>query len=88
MLPEHVLRDRGVPRARRVVQQDEQQVETRQQRVRQVDVAGDGQAVVVGAVDGVGGCQDRATGVERGLDARFRDGDRLLLHDLVGVVLC
>ena len=82
VLSQHVLRDRRVPRRRGVVQQDEEQVEARQERVREVDVARDGQAVVVRAVHRVGRREHRAAGVEGGLDAGLGDGDRLLLHDL------
>jgi hypothetical protein len=85
VLPQHVLRDRRVPRRRRVVEQDEQEIKTRKERVGQVDIARHGEPVVVRAVEGVGGREHRAARVERGLDAGLGDGDRLLLHDLVVV---
>ena len=55
----------------------------RQDGRRQLDVLLQRLALVVAAVDGVGGGQDGRARVEGGLDAGLGDGDRLLLHGLV-----
>ena len=68
-----------------LVQQQEDHVETREQRCRKVDVLVRLQCLIVAAVDRVRCSQDRSPGVERGRDAGFGDRDRLLLHDFVNV---
>ena len=65
------------------VEDDEEQVEAREQAIGQPDVLHGGAVGVVLSVDGVGGGDDGAAGVERGVDPRLGDGDGLLLHDLI-----
>mmetsp|Transcript_98718 Transcript_98718/g.247377 ORF Transcript_98718/g.247377 Transcript_98718/m.247377 type:complete len:214 (-) Transcript_98718:1485-2126(-) len=65
------------------VEQQEEQVEAGQQRRRQIDVLYRRLVGVVPAEDGVGSGQDGGPAIQRRCDAGFRDGDRLLLHDLV-----
>mmetsp|Transcript_28728 Transcript_28728/g.95418 ORF Transcript_28728/g.95418 Transcript_28728/m.95418 type:complete len:605 (-) Transcript_28728:57-1871(-) len=65
------------------VQEQEEQVEPRQQRGRQVNVLDRRLVRVVAAEDGVGSRQHGGPGVECRGDAGLRDGHRLLLHDLV-----
>lgn len=65
-----------------LVQNDEEEVETRHQRRSQTDVRLQTLAAVVASADGVGRRQDRRARVQRGRDARLGDRDRLLLHGL------
>lgn len=66
-----------------LVQQDEDEVETRHQSCWQVDVLVDGFLLVVASVEGVGSSKNGGSGVERGSYAGLGDGDSLLLHDFV-----
>jgi hypothetical protein len=59
------------------------QVESAEQRRREIDVLGDWQVGVVLAADRVGGSKNRCSGVESSDDASFRDRDCLLFHDFV-----
>eukprot|EP00968_Pinguiococcus_pyrenoidosus_P006177 scaffold417_cov252-Pinguiococcus_pyrenoidosus.AAC.4 len=65
------------------VQHDEQQVETRKQRVRQADVLLRPPVAVVLAIDGVRCRRDGASRIQCRVDACLRDGHGLLLHHLV-----
>mmetsp|Transcript_2185 Transcript_2185/g.6453 ORF Transcript_2185/g.6453 Transcript_2185/m.6453 type:complete len:575 (+) Transcript_2185:7-1731(+) len=80
---QHVLADSRVQLGVHLVQQDKEQVEARQQRVGQAHILHHGTVCVIGAVHRVGRCHHRAARVERGVDARLGDCDRLLLHRLV-----
>jgi len=60
-----------------------EEVKTREQGGRQLDVLLDGAARVVAAVGGIGSGQDGDAGVESGQDAGLGDRDCLLLHHLV-----
>ncbi len=64
-----VLRHQAVPGVLDVVGHDEEQIETRQQRVGQGDVLVGVLVGVVLAEDGVRGGDDAAAGVEGGVDA-------------------
>lgn len=61
-----------------LVEDEVEQVESRDEGRGQVDVARDGPVEVVLAADGVGGGQDRGARIEGRDDAGFRDGDGLL----------
>ena len=65
------------------VQYDEDEIETREERVLHGDVLHGRLERVVAAVDRIGGGEDAAASVELGLDARLRDGHLALLHHLV-----
>lgn len=80
---EHVLCQQAVRLRIGLVQQQPQEVETRQQSGGQVDVVLWAALEVVAAARGVGGRQDRRSRVERGGDAALGDAHRLLLHGLV-----
>ena len=58
-------------------------VETRQDRLAQVDVLRERERRVVAAAERIGGGQYGAARLQRGHNARLGDGDRLLLHGLV-----
>eukprot|EP00962_Isochrysis_galbana_P018934 scaffold5496_cov112-Isochrysis_galbana.AAC.3 len=83
VLGENVAGDPGVRLLVLRVQDGEEQVEAREERVGHADVGHGRQVPVVRAKDRVGGRHDRAAGVERGVHAGLGDGDRLLLHHLV-----
>jgi len=72
-----VLSD-GAVRARvNLIQHNEKQVETGEEGVGKPDVFLDGTMLVVLAIDRISGCQDRAAGVEGGVDAGLgREGGR------------
>ena len=78
-----VLGDLAVAEVVDVVGDDEQEIEPGEQGVGEGDVAVGVLVGVVLAVDGVCGGDDAAAGVEGGVDARFGNGDGLLLHDFV-----
>ena len=80
---QHVRRQRPVRVRVGPVEDQPHQVEAGEQGRGQGDVLGGRPADVVAAPGGVGRRQERRAGVERGGDAGFRDGHRLLLHDLV-----
>jgi hypothetical protein len=64
------------------VEDEVEQVESRDERRREINVGRDGQLGVVSTVDGVGGCEDRGTSIEGGDDTGLCDGDGLLfLHE-------
>lgn len=65
------------------VENQKEDVETREQSGRQVDVLNRRFARVVATIDRVSGGQDRGTRVESGCDTGLGDGDSLLFHDLV-----
>eukprot|EP00968_Pinguiococcus_pyrenoidosus_P028088 scaffold7625_cov277-Pinguiococcus_pyrenoidosus.AAC.7 len=65
------------------IQQEEQQVESTQQRVWQVHVLADRALLVVAAVERIGGSEDCCAGVQPRGDPGFRDAHRLLLHHFV-----
>jgi hypothetical protein len=67
----------------RLIQHQEDEIETRQQSSRKVDVLDWRELDVVPAVEGVGSRENRRPGIQRSRDAGFRDRDRLLFHDLV-----
>lgn len=60
------------------IQDEVEQVESRNERGRQVDVGWDRQLGIVFRIDRVGGCENRRSRVQRGDDACFGDRDRLL----------
>ena len=66
-----------------LIQNHEEQIETRKEGVGKANVLLNAAAAVVLTVDGVGGGQDRAPGIETGVDASLGNGDGLLLHGLV-----
>jgi hypothetical protein len=68
---------------RDLVQDEEEEVKAREERVWEVHILGDALAFVVPPVERIGSSQHRGTSVERGGDARLGDGDGLLLHHLV-----
>ena len=67
---------------REVIQHHKEQIKSREQRVGQVDVFGDADGVIVGAIQRIGCGQNTAACVQRHLDARFGDRYGLLLHHL------
>jgi hypothetical protein len=72
-----------------LVPDDAHDVETRQDRIRQIDVLGEGHAGVVPPPDGIGGGDHRTPRLQAGHDSRLRNGNGLLFHGLVdgGTVL-
>ena len=72
-----------VQRLDRLVQDEIDQVEAGEQRGRELQVLHDGEIGVVARIDGIGGGEDRRTRVQRADNARFRDGNGLLLHGFV-----
>jgi hypothetical protein len=66
-----------------LIQHNKEQVKTGEERIGQADVFLDGAMLVILAIDGVGRGEDRAAGIEGGVDAGLGDGDGLLLHDFV-----
>lgn len=70
---DQVLREHAVALIVDLVEDEVQQVETRDQGRRQVDVARDGPLEVVLGPDGVGCREDRSTGVQGGDDTGLRD---------------
>ena len=69
--------------AGRLVEHEEEDIETGKEGGGEVDILDGGESWVVTAVEGVGGCEDGCASVEGGGDACFRDGDGLLFHDFV-----
>ena len=69
--------------AGRLVEHEEEDVETGEEGGGKVDVLNGGESWVVTAVEGVGGCEDGCASVEGGGDACFGNGDGLLFHDFV-----
>ena len=65
------------------VQKNEHQIKTRQQGILHPNVLHRGLEGVIPPINGVGGGQDGAAGVEPGVDTGFGDGDTALFHDLV-----
>lgn len=59
------------------IQDDKQKIKAREQRVGKADVVGRVLERVVLAIDRVGSCQDRAAGIQRGVDARLGNGHSL-----------
>eukprot|EP00624_Nannochloropsis_granulata_P004563 evm.model.NODE_32801_length_21973_cov_24.664589.4 len=57
-----------------LIEHDKQQVETREEGIGQADVLLHGAVFVVLAIDGVGRRQDRASGIEGGVDAGLGGG--------------
>jgi len=66
-----------------LVKHDEDEIETREERVWQANVAAYRLVPGILGVDGIGSSDDTASGVESGVDARLGNGDCLLLHDFV-----
>jgi len=69
-----VLGDGPVSARVDLIQHDKQQVETREEGIGQPDVFLHGAVFVVLAIDGVGRRQDRAPGIEGGVDAGLGGG--------------
>mmetsp|Transcript_22485 Transcript_22485/g.57301 ORF Transcript_22485/g.57301 Transcript_22485/m.57301 type:complete len:290 (+) Transcript_22485:1028-1897(+) len=82
-LPQHLRRDAPVDLLSGHVADHEDQVESREQGVRQPNVLGQGHARIEASVDRVRGRHDSAPGVQRHVHAGLVDGDALLLHGLV-----
>lgn len=83
MHAEDVLGDEAVALLVDIVGDDKEQIETGEKRVGEGDVLVGILVHVVLAEDGVGGSDDRAASVERGVDSGLGNGDGLLLHDFV-----
>lgn len=83
MHPQDVLRDEAVSLLVDVVGHDEEEIESREERVGEGDVLVGILVDVVLSVDGVGGGDNGASGVERGVDTGLCDRDGLLFHDFV-----
>ena len=64
-------------------------VEAREDGLGELDVPSKRDGAVVAAAEGVGGCDNRAAGLQRCDDAGFGDGNSLLFHGFVdgGAVL-
>lgn len=65
------------------VQNQIQQIKARYQGRREVDVTGDGPVEVVFGANRIGTGENRCSGIELSDDARFCNGDRLLLLENV-----
>lgn len=61
--PDEVLGQSPIAHLVNLVEDEVEQVESRDQSGRQVDVGGNGQFGVVPRVDGVGSCEDGSSGV-------------------------
>ena len=83
MVGDYALSDTSVLLRLFLVEHNEQQVETREQRVREADILADRLVAGIVAVDRVGSCDNRAAGVEAGVDAGLGNGNSLLLHHFV-----
>ena len=66
-----------------LIQNHEEQIETRKEGVGKANVLLNAPTAIVLAIDGVGSGQDRAAGIETGVDASLGNGNGLLLHGLV-----
>ena len=66
-----------------LVKHDKKQIESRKQRVRKVNVSSHALTVIVVPIDRVRSCDDTATGIKRSVYACLRNGDCLLLHNLM-----
>ena len=66
-----------------VVFDNEDHVETRQDRGLEIDILTRSLEIIVSTEDGIGSSKDRCPCVEDGSDACLGDGDRLLLHGFV-----
>lgn len=60
-----------------------EEVESRKQSSRKLDVLLKTAAGIISAVGRIGRSQDGASGIERGENPRLGDGDGLLLHNLM-----
>mmetsp|Transcript_57410 Transcript_57410/g.124764 ORF Transcript_57410/g.124764 Transcript_57410/m.124764 type:complete len:317 (+) Transcript_57410:459-1409(+) len=78
-----VPRELQVVRLARLIKDEPEQVKAREQRRGELDVLLGALGRVVPRVGRVGGCEHRRARVERCGDARLRNRDCLLLHDLV-----
>jgi hypothetical protein len=65
------------------IQNNEEKVESAEERVREADILCWWKVTLVLAVDGVGGGDHTASGIQGAVDACFRDRNSLLLHDFV-----
>lgn len=65
------------------IKDDEEQVETRHDWGRDVDVVAERLGTVIPTSDWIGSSQDRGTGIERGVDSCLGDRDGLLFHSFV-----
>ena len=81
----NVTRQQGITSRVGRVEQQEDDVETRQQSSGQVDVLVRLQGLVVATVNRVRRGQNGSARIQRGRDAGLRDRDGLLLHDFVNV---
>lgn len=79
----NVLRKLLIRLAIRGVKQEEEDIETRKEGSREVNVLNGRDARVVAAVDRVSGGEDGGSGVQGGGNTSLGDGDGLLLHDFV-----
>ena len=66
-----------------LVEQHEDEVETRKKSSWQVDVFMDAFSLVVAAIERIGSCQDRSPSIESGGDSCFCNRNCLLLHHLM-----
>ena len=66
-----------------LVEDDEEQVETRHDRSTDVDVVAEGLRAVVSALHGIGCSQDGGSCIEGGMNARLGKRNSLLLHRFV-----
>jgi hypothetical protein len=69
--------------ASRLVEDEKQQVETREKGGWEIDVFNGGDAWVIAAVKRVRSSEDGGTSIKRRGDTGLGDGDSLLLHDFV-----
>lgn len=74
---------RLVPCGVHVIKHHKQKVKAGEQRIGKVDVFGHAEGVIIRAIQRVGSRQHTAACMQRGVDARLGDGDRLLFHDFV-----
>ena len=68
-----------------LIEEQENEVETRQECLRQINVLIWTLPLVVPSIDRVSRCKDRSPRIKASSDASFCDRDSLLLHDLVDV---
>eukprot|EP00166_Cyanidium_caldarium_P006048 ctg_786.g159 len=83
MQTHNIARDVVVADLVAIVQNHEEQVETRHDRRRHLQIAAQRLGAVVATADRIGRRQHRGARVQGGLNARLGDGDGLLLHGLV-----
>lgn len=83
-----MLRQSSITHLIDLVQDEIEEVESRNERRWEINVSRNGQFGIVSRVDRVGSCQDRRPGVEGGDDPGLGNRDGLLLLPIVSIFTC